>query len=153
MLDGERTIQVNLHQADLLALAGEVVDRLFDRVAAGAHRDDHALGVRSADVIEQVVLAAGELANLLHNLFDDLGGRFVILVRSFAALEVDVGVLRGTLLMRMLRIQAAFAELVDLRPSPRGSGSRRSCPWDRSRRTSGSRERCGNRRRNAGTGR
>ncbi len=37
MLDGERTEQANLDQADLLAVGVEVVDDLLGDVAEGAH--------------------------------------------------------------------------------------------------------------------
>ena len=97
---------MDLDQADLFARLVEVVDGLFGGVAAGAHGDDDPLGVGRAHVVEQLVVAAGQLADLLHDLFDDFGHGVVVLVGSFTALEVDVGVLGGALLMRMLGIQA-----------------------------------------------
>ena len=85
----------------------EVVDGLLDGVAAGAHRDDDLLRVGSADVVEQMVLTAGQLAHLLHYFLNDCGSRVVVLVGGLTVLEVDVGVLRSALLMRMLGVQCA----------------------------------------------
>ena len=69
-----------------------------------------------ADVIKQLIVAAGQLADLLHDLFNDVRRRRIVLVGSFTALEVDIRVLRGALLMRMLGVQAALAEGLDLVP-------------------------------------
>jgi hypothetical protein len=41
-----------------------LLDRFLGGADAGAHHHDHALGVRGADVVEQVVLRPVSLANL-----------------------------------------------------------------------------------------
>ena len=51
VLHRERTVEVHLDEADLLALLEERVDRLVQRVAAGAHRDRDVLGVGRAHVV------------------------------------------------------------------------------------------------------
>ncbi len=53
--------QPDNHHADFLALGNQLVDRLLDYARPRAHDDDHALGVGSADVVEQVILPADEL--------------------------------------------------------------------------------------------
>ena len=113
VLYGERTVQVNLYQAQLLALLVEVVDGLLDGVAAGAHRDDDLLRVGSANVIEQMIMTAGQLAHLLHYFLNDFGGRVVVLVGGLTVLEVDVGVLSSALLMRMIGVHRGLAEVLD----------------------------------------
>ena len=55
-------------------------------------------------------MAAGYLANLVHVILNNCGDCVIILVRGFAALEVDIRVLRRARLMRMLRIERAVAE-------------------------------------------
>ena len=105
----------------------EVVDGLLDGLAAGAHGDDHALGIGGAHVVEELVLAAGQLADLLHDLFHDGGGGVVELVGRLTVLEVDVGVLRGAGLMRMLGVEGAVAEGLDLVPGHQGL----ACPRNR----------------------
>ena len=112
----ERTVQVHAHQTELLAHGVELVDSLGRNVAAGAHRHDHSLGIRRTDVVERLVRAAGDLADLVHDLLDDRRGGQVVLVRRLTALEVDVRVLRGAAQMRMLRVERTGAELLDLVP-------------------------------------
>ena len=109
VLDGEGAVQADDDGADLLALLDEVVDGLGHGVGAGAHHDQHALGVGGADVVEQVVLAAGVLGQLVHVLLDDGRGGLVVLVDRLAAGEVHVGVLAGAADGRLLGIEAAGA--------------------------------------------
>ena len=52
----ERTVQANLHEADLLAVCVHVVDNFLSNVADGAHRDDDAVSVGGAVVVEQLVV-------------------------------------------------------------------------------------------------
>ena len=93
--DGEGPVQADFEQADLLAGGEQGFDGLLGHFGAGAHHDDDALGIGRADVIEQVVLAAGELGELVHRVLHDGGGGQVVGVAGFARLEVDVGILRG----------------------------------------------------------
>ncbi len=109
----ERPVKTDLQNAELLALLVEVVDRFFRNVCAAAHDDEDVLGIGCADVIEEVIMAAGQLADLLHVILNDLGDLRIVDVRGFAALEVDIRVLRGTGLMRMLGVQRAVAESLD----------------------------------------
>jgi hypothetical protein len=91
--DGEGAVQADDDGADLFALLLQVLDGLEGGFGAGAHQDDDALGVGRADVVEGLVLAAGELGELVHRGCDDVGAGVVELVDGFAALEIDVGVL------------------------------------------------------------
>ena len=71
MLERERPHQADFQHADLLALRGEVVDRLVDGFRARAHDDDDVLGIGRAFVLEQLVLAADELRELVHHVLHD----------------------------------------------------------------------------------
>ena len=106
----ERTVQADLQQTQLGAPGVQVIDGLFYYVCAAAHDDDDVLGVRCANVIVEVILAAGELANLVHIILYDVGQVDIQLVGSLAALEVDIGVLGGAGKMGMLGIEGAVAE-------------------------------------------
>ena len=114
VLHRERAVQVHLDEADLLALLDKGVDGLMERVAAGAHRDDNVLGVGGADVVVELVLAAGELGELVHVLLDDRGRGLVVLVGDFAELEGDVGVRRRAAHRGMLGVEGAAAEVGDV---------------------------------------
>ncbi len=69
--DGEGPVQADLEHADLLAARDQVLDGLVGRFGAGAHDDDDALGIGRADVVEQVVLAAGDAGELVHRVLHD----------------------------------------------------------------------------------
>ena len=114
ILDGEGTVQTHLDHADFLALCREVVDGLLNGLRAAAHDDDHAVGVRSSVVLIELVLPAGELGNGLHLLLDYLGNGLIVLVDGLSALEIDVGVLSGTLLLGVLGIERAVLEIAYL---------------------------------------
>ncbi len=69
---------------------------LVGHFGAGAHHDDDALGIGRADVVEQMVLPAGDLRRSLSIAFCTMvGAGQVVRVAGFARLEVDVGVLGG----------------------------------------------------------
>ncbi len=107
---------------------------------------DHPLGIRGADIVEQLVLAAGELGELVHLLLDDRGRGLVELVDRLAALEVDIRVLRCAAEHRAVRGEGAGAVRDQLIVDHGASCRPRSAP-----RSSGLRARCGTRRRNART--
>ena len=94
---------MDLHQAHLLAAGREVIDRLLDHAAAGAHADDHPLGVGRADVVEEVILPAEELGELVHRLLHDGRAVVVELVARLAGLEEDVRVLGRAAELGILR--------------------------------------------------
>ena len=111
--DREREEEADLEHAVLAAGGVEFGDSFVARVGAGAHDDDHVLGVGRADVIDDVVLAAGELRELVHVLLDDARDGGVVLVDRLAALEVDVGVLGRAAHLRVVWRKAALAEGFD----------------------------------------
>ncbi|OPZ60770.1 MAG: hypothetical protein BWY87_00264 [Deltaproteobacteria bacterium ADurb.Bin510] len=110
VVQAEGPVEVDAHDADLFALLGQVVDGFLDGFGDRAHGHDHALGIRSAVVVEGVVLAAGDGFDLLHVVFDHVGNGVVERVGRFPGLEVDVGVLGQTAGDRMLGVERAGAE-------------------------------------------
>jgi hypothetical protein len=66
VLCNERTVQVNLNQADLLAGALQVIDHFLDGLADGTHGDDDLLRIGSAVVVEGLVVGADLLVDLVH---------------------------------------------------------------------------------------
>ena len=112
-LRDERTIQANLHQADLLALGVQVVDNFLGHVANAAHGNNHALGVGSAVVVEQVVIGAQLFVDLLHVLFNDCGQLVVSLVAGLAVLEEDVAIFMAAAHCGMLGVQSMGAEVAN----------------------------------------
>ena len=113
MLDGERTVQAHLHEADLLAMRVEVVDDLLGNVAERTHADDDAVGIGGAIVVEEAVVGAELLVDLVHVLLDDGGERVVGGVACLAVLEEGVVVLVRAACVRMLGVEAVVAEGFD----------------------------------------
>ena len=113
VLDGERAVQTDLDQADLLAVGVEVVDDLLENVAERAHADDHAVGVGGAVVVEQAVISAELGIDLVHVLLDNGGQLVVGRVAGLAVLEEDVAVLVGTTGVRVLGVQGVVTEGLD----------------------------------------
>ena len=113
VLDGERTEQTNLDKADLLAVSVEVVDDFLEHVAEGAHAHDDAVGIGSAVVVEQAVIGAELLVDLLHVALDDGGKLVVDLVAGLTVLEEDIAVLVAAAGVRVLRVERVVAESLD----------------------------------------
>ena len=91
--DGEGPEQADLQDADLLALLEGVLDVLVGGVAAGAHDDDHALGLGVPVVVVEAVVAAGEGAEAVHLLLHDGGAGGVVGIAGLAGLEEGVRIL------------------------------------------------------------
>ena len=112
VLHGEGTVQVDLHQAHLAALGVQVVHRLLHSLGGGAHDHDDLLRVGSAVIVEQLVVPAGELIDLVHIVLDGVGHRGGLFVGTLLALEVDVGVDVVAPVGGMLGVQGVAAELL-----------------------------------------
>ena len=109
-----------VEDGDLLRGLGERRGERFGGEGAvqpdpAAHDDYDAVGVLGAVVVDEVILPARESGDLVHHLLDDRGHREIVLIRGFAVLEVDVGVLSRARLMRMLGVERTGAETVDIR--------------------------------------
>ncbi len=113
LVRSKRAVQADFDQADLLAVGVQVIDDFLCNVADGAHRDDHAVGVLCAVIVEQLVVGAELGVDLAHILLNDARDSVIILVRSLAVLEEDVAVLVGTAHDSALGVQGALAERID----------------------------------------
>ena len=105
LFHGEGTVKSDFEHADFLSFRVEVIDRLFDCFRTATHKDDDAVGVLCAVVVDEVILSARNGRDLVHHRLDDAGDGVVILVGGFSVLEVDVGVLRRARLMRMFGVE------------------------------------------------
>ncbi len=90
-----------------------MADGFFNRARARSHDDDHALGVGGANVVEQMVRAAGEVRELVHHVLHDGRAGEIERIAGFAGLEEDVGILRGAAQDRMVRREGALAVSAD----------------------------------------
>jgi len=113
VVDGEGTVEAQLHHADLLAPRPEVFDRLLHGLRTRAHDDDDALRVGVAQVLDEPVGPAGERGEPVHRVADDAGGGRVEGVDRLAGLEVGVRVLGSAPDVGVLRAQCTSAVLPD----------------------------------------
>ena len=106
-LGRERPVQADRDQRrPARPRAAQRLDRLLGRPGARPHQHDHPLGVGGADVVEQVVLAAGAAGELVHRRLHDPGHGVVERVARLAGLEEDVRVLGRAAQHRAVRATA-----------------------------------------------
>ncbi len=110
VFSGERPVEADLNQTQLGAARVEILHRLFDGLGAGTHGDDDVLSIFGTYIIEGFVMAAGELAHLVHGLNNVLGDSQIVGVGSFPVLEEDVRILGGSPQLRVLRVDAPGPE-------------------------------------------
>ena len=110
VLHREGTEQVDLYHADLAALCVQIVHSLLHGLTGGAHHYDDFLRVGRAIVIEQLVVTAGELVDLIHIVLNGIGQGVGLDVSALLALEVDVRVDIVAAVGRVLRVQGRTAE-------------------------------------------
>ncbi|MFN8019868.1 MAG: hypothetical protein U0P45_17370, partial [Acidimicrobiales bacterium] len=103
VLDGERPVQADLDDADLLAGSLEALHRLVGALCARAHHHHHPLGVGGTHVVEQPVAPTGERAEPVHRPFHHARAGVVERVGGLSRLEEGVGVGRGSPHDRSLR--------------------------------------------------
>ena len=109
----ERTIQPHFDHADFFAVMVQIFHRFIGGFAAGTHQHDDAFRIRRADVVEQLVFAAGLHGEFIHDFLDDVGTRGIKTVRGFAALEKHVGILCRAAEDRLVRRHGAGTMLGD----------------------------------------
>ena len=101
---------MDINETDLFTLCGEVIYGLLGGFDGGAHEDDDPLRVGGTVIIEEMILPAGELADLGHIFLRSFGDGIHLLVAGLAALEEDVRVYGGTPGGGMLRVQGVGPE-------------------------------------------
>ena len=94
----------------LLTLGHQVVDGFADGFCNRAHSDDDVFGIFCTIVVEQTIVAAGNLVDFLHVVFYNLGNSVVELVAGFTVLEEVVGVLGHTTHNGVVGAQCTFTE-------------------------------------------
>ena len=113
MFDRERTIKTDFQDADFLAFGCEMLDRLFCRFRAGTHQNDDTICIRSAYILKERILPAGQFCKLVHNVLHNARNRVIKFICRFACLKKDIGILRRSAHDRMIRIQRALTKLCD----------------------------------------
>ena len=107
---GERVEQMDLQIADLFPLGVQVRHGLPGCAADRTHGHDDPGRIRSAVVVENVIISAGDGVDLLHVVFHRVRQLVIGTVIGFAELEVNVRILDGIAQRGMIRIQGRLAE-------------------------------------------
>ena len=110
MFRGERSVQTYLYNTDLAPLRVQIVDGLLDGVVDRAHCHNHMLCVRCSVIIEQLIVCADLCVNLVHISLNNIRKSVIELIAGLACGKEDIRVLRGSLFLRMLRIQRVCPE-------------------------------------------
>ena len=105
-LDGERAVQADRDEADLLAPPQQLVHDLGRRAGARPHEDDDPVGIRCAVIVHERVATTGALPELVEDLLHDRRHGVVESVGRLARLEEDIRVLRTAPQHRPLRREA-----------------------------------------------
>ena len=105
-----------LDHADLFALCGQIVNNFFQSFTSGTHSNNNAFCIGSTVVVEQLVVAAGQLVDFVHVFFYNTGQCIICAVASFAVLEESVTVLNGGTDGGMFGGQSVISELLNSFP-------------------------------------
>ena len=116
MFDGERAIEMNGQQSNLLALCVEILRDLLRRLADRAHGDDDAVCIRCAVVVKEVVLTPCDLCHLRHCFLNESRNGIIVAIDRLTPLEVDVRVLCRAAHHRMIRVERTTAERLNSIP-------------------------------------
>lgn len=107
---------MHAEQPDLLSRRVQRIHHFLNGIADRSHCDNHPFGIRRAGIVKQMVLPAGERADLRHIAFDNVGQRLIKTVARLPLTEVDIRVLRRSADDRMIRMQRVTAEAVERGP-------------------------------------
>ena len=98
----------------LLTLSVQVVDGLAGSIGSRTHQDDHAVGILSSIIREEVILTTSDLRELAQILLNHLGNCIVVGVAGLTVCEEGLGVLSSTTGDRTLRRHSTVAETLDV---------------------------------------
>ena len=90
----EGAVEPYFDQPHLLTLLGEVIDDFMHGFRRRSHHHDHMLGIRSAFIVEQVILSPRDLGKSVHRFLYDCRCLEIIRIDGLATLEEDIRVLR-----------------------------------------------------------
>ena len=107
---------MNFDDADLLALCVEVVDDFFCAFANGTHSNDDFRCVRSAIVIERLVVCADLCIYFFHVSIYEVRSFVVNNVAGFPMLEEGFWLLCGTHGVRVIRMKGVVLECLERIP-------------------------------------
>ena len=100
-----RTIQMDIQQTDVLATGVEEINCFTNGITDRTHCYDDAICILVSVVIKQMIFATGQLANLIHVLFNNRRNSQIERIGCFTNLEEYIWILSRTTLDWRCRIQ------------------------------------------------
>ena len=110
MLHREGAVQMDVKNAYLFAVGVQCISHVLADIGDRADGDDDAVRIRCAVVVEEVVASAGDFADFVHVVLDNVRQRIVEGVGCFAVLEVDIRVFSRAADDRMIRVESPGTE-------------------------------------------
>ena len=111
LVSAERSVKTNLNKTELCAVfLVEEVNCFLNSVADRTHSNDYVVCVGSAVVVEELVVCAYLLVDLVHVILNNRGELVVELVTSLTSLEEDIAVLSSTAEYGVFRVQRTVTE-------------------------------------------
>ena len=104
---------MNLNETNLLTVSVEEVDNFFSCLADRTHSDDYTVSISCTIVVEELVICATDLVDLIHVVLNLIRYCKIEGVGSFSALEVDIRVLSCTTECRVVRRKRSLTESLD----------------------------------------
>ena len=105
---------MNLNKTCFFASCVKIINSFGNGVAYGAHSNDDVLCIRSAVVIERLIIRADLFIYHVHIHNSGLYGIVIILVASLSVLEKDIRVFGRAAQCGMLRIQSVRSEALNI---------------------------------------
>ena len=91
-------------------MSEHVIDNFLCNVANRTHCNNNSVCIRSAVVVEQLIICTDLSVNLIHVIFNNIGKCIIILVASFSVLEEYIAVFSGATKNRMFRVDSSCTE-------------------------------------------
>ena len=99
---------MNFHNTEFSTLCVQIINGFLNGFSPTAHNNDNLFSIRSAIVINNVILTAGNFCKFIHFFLNNTFNGVVIFISSFTPLEEDIRVLCGTANNRGFRTESVF---------------------------------------------
>ena len=97
---------MNFQNAQLSAVSIQIFNSFFNRFGAGTHNYDNIFGIFSANIVNNMILAAADFCKFIHFFLNNAFNIIIINVSSFTTLEEYIRILCGTADNRIFRAQS-----------------------------------------------
>ena len=101
---------MNIDQSYLFPLSSQVIHGFLGGLSSGAHKDNDPFCIRCSVILEEMIVTACQLVDLLHIVLYGLRNSRNLLIAGLTALEEDIRIHSGTSGAGVFRIQRVLTE-------------------------------------------